>query len=84
MKTANCPFSEKEIDSYMQTAFDYVKNNHPDVKGLQWDEKIKESLRIQYAKGSEESARKNWEDVTDTHDAHLFADLVFDGYYEML
>lgn len=75
MKTTNCPFSEKEIESYMQIAFDYVNGNHPGTKGSQWDDKIKESLRLQYAKGNEAA--------TDTYDAHMFADLVFEGYYEM-
>lgn len=73
MKTT-CPFSEKEIEAYMQKAFEYVNNNYPESKGSYWDDRIKESLRLQYAKGNE--------DATDTYDAHMFADLVFDGYYE--
>lgn len=72
---ATNPFSEQEISAYMKTAFAYVDNNHPGAAGSDWDDRIKESLRLQYANGNE--------NLTDTHDAHMFADIVFEGYYEM-
>jgi hypothetical protein len=59
----------------MQKAFAYVDKNYPESKGSYWDEKVKESLRLQYANGNV--------DATDTHDAHMFANLVFEGYYEL-
>lgn len=74
MKTTICPFSKTEVESYMQKAFAYVDSNHPTAKGADWDEKVKEGLRVQYAKGNDA--------LFISHDAHMFADLVFEGYYE--
>jgi hypothetical protein len=73
MKTATNPFTEKEIEAYMKKAFSYV-DNFPGVQGSAWDERVKESLRLQWANGKEENS--------DCYDAHLFADIIFEGYYE--
>lgn len=67
----NNPFTPQEIERYMNSAIASVNENHPSATGSQWDDRVKEQLRRAH------NGEKNME----SHDAHLFSELIWDGYY---
>ena len=70
MKTTN-PFSESEIEKYIKPAFAIVDALNPMPQGRHWDIAVMDAIAKAYSPSNPNG-----------HDAQLFAELIFEGYYE--
>ena len=64
------PFTEQEIEGYMNKAIEAVKTKHPEAKGKDWDIAVKMELAIIYSPK-----------FPNSNNAVMFVDHVWEGYY---
>lgn len=74
METEKCvpgtAFTEKEIEGYMNEAIEFVKTNHPEAKGRDWDIAIKKKLAVMYSPK-----------FPNSNNAVIFSEQIWEGYY---
>lgn len=64
-------FDQSFVNSTMDKAMQEVREKHPEVKGYQWEERVREVLAKGYNNGR----------APESYDAKLYAEIIFDQYY---